>query len=148
MATVRAAEAKKRSPVLIQLFPWPIEYADGLLLHAAAEAADKASVPVGVHKDHGKKPRDHQAGGGSGRVRLVLHGGHEKFFKKDLMRKCIAAGMSKVNINGAVNESFMRAARELTAKGTGLTTIIEEQIKLMQAVVEEHMDWLISTGKA
>lgn len=64
------------------------------------------------------------------------------------MRKCIAAGMSKVNINGAVNESFMRVARELTAKGTGLTTVIEEQIKLMQAVVEEHMDWLISTGKA
>src|ERR1700760_1853004 len=55
LATVRAAEAK-RSPALIQLFPWSIEFMDGLLLHAAAEAADKASVPVGVHMDHAQSP--------------------------------------------------------------------------------------------
>lgn len=55
IATVRAAEAKK-SPALIQLFPWSIEYANGLLLHAAAEAADKASVPIGVHMDHAQSP--------------------------------------------------------------------------------------------
>ena len=51
IATVRAAEAKK-SPVLLQLFPWAIEYADGLLVHAAAEAAKHAKVPVAVHMDH------------------------------------------------------------------------------------------------
>ncbi|KAJ6157460.1 fructose-bisphosphate aldolase [Penicillium chermesinum] len=55
IASVRAAEAKK-SPVIIQLFPWAIEYADGLLLHAAAEAAAKASVPVAVHMDHAQSP--------------------------------------------------------------------------------------------
>jgi fructose-bisphosphate aldolase, class II len=55
LATVRAAEAKK-SPVLIQLFPWAIEYADGLLIHAAAEAAKNASVPVAVHMDHAQSP--------------------------------------------------------------------------------------------
>ncbi|KAI6779927.1 fructose-bisphosphate aldolase [Emericellopsis cladophorae] len=55
IASVRAAEAQ-RSPVIIQLFPWAIEYADGLLLHAAREAADKASVPVAVHMDHAQSP--------------------------------------------------------------------------------------------
>jgi fructose-bisphosphate aldolase, class II len=55
IATVRAAEAKN-SPALIQIFPWSIEYADGLLLHAAVEAADQASVPIGVHMDHAQSP--------------------------------------------------------------------------------------------
>ncbi|CAG9952524.1 unnamed protein product [Clonostachys rosea f. rosea IK726] len=55
LATVKAAEAK-RSPVIIQLFPWAIEFADGLLIHAAKEAADKASVPVAVHMDHAQSP--------------------------------------------------------------------------------------------
>lgn len=55
IASVRAAEAKK-SPVIIQLFPWALEYADGLLIHAAAEAAAKASVPVAVHMDHAQSP--------------------------------------------------------------------------------------------
>lgn len=55
LASVRAAEAKK-SPVIIQLFPWAIEFADGLLLHAAKEAADTASVPVAVHMDHAQSP--------------------------------------------------------------------------------------------
>ncbi|OAA66437.1 Ketose-bisphosphate aldolase, class-II [Niveomyces insectorum RCEF 264] len=55
LASVRAAEAKN-SPVIIQLFPWSIEYAHGLLLHAAKEAADKARVPVAVHMDHAQSP--------------------------------------------------------------------------------------------
>ncbi|KAI9900960.1 hypothetical protein N3K66_005222 [Trichothecium roseum] len=55
LASVRAAEAK-RSPVIVQLFPWAIEFADGLLVHAAKEAADKASVPVAVHMDHAQSP--------------------------------------------------------------------------------------------
>lgn len=55
IASVRAAEAKK-SPVLLQLFPWAVEYADGLLVHAAAEAAKNASAPVAVHMDHAQSP--------------------------------------------------------------------------------------------
>lgn len=55
LASVRAAEAKK-SPVIIQLFPWAIEYADSVLVHAAAEAARNASVPVAVHMDHAQTP--------------------------------------------------------------------------------------------
>jgi fructose-bisphosphate aldolase class II len=55
LATVRAAEAKK-SPAMILLFPWAVQYADGLLVHAAAEAAKKAKVPVTVHMDHAQTP--------------------------------------------------------------------------------------------
>lgn len=55
LATVRAAEAK-RSPAMILLFPWAVHYADGILVHAAAEAAKKASVPVTVHMDHAQTP--------------------------------------------------------------------------------------------
>lgn len=55
LATVRAAEAK-RSPAMILLFPWAMEYAGGILVHAAAEAARNASVPVTVHMDHAQTP--------------------------------------------------------------------------------------------
>ena len=55
LASIRAAEAQ-RSPVIVQLFPWAIEWADGVLLHAAREAADRASVPVGIHMDHAQSP--------------------------------------------------------------------------------------------
>lgn len=48
---MRAAESQ-RSPLIIQLFPWAIEATDGLLVHAAALAASRASVPVAVHLDH------------------------------------------------------------------------------------------------
>ena len=55
LASVRAAEAK-RAPLIIQLFPWAIQFANGILLHAAREAADQASVPVALHLDHAQTP--------------------------------------------------------------------------------------------
>ncbi|KAI0160434.1 tagatose 1,6-diphosphate aldolase [Xylariaceae sp. FL1272] len=235
IATVRAAEARK-SPALIQLFPWSIEYADGLLLHAAAEAADKVKVPIGVHMDHAQSPdlggydgimvdmshyekeeslrmsrelvqlckskgiitecepvringfedgiadtegmeeilttpeqaeefvalgidwlapafgNVHGAYGPKGPqldfpLRLVLHGAHEDYFQEELLRKCIAAGMSKVNINGPVNAAYTRVGAELTGK-VPLTTVVEEQRKAMRQVIEQDMDWVMSTGKA
>ena len=254
LATVRAAE-KKQSPALIQLFPWSIEFADGLLLHAAAEAAKNASVPIAVHMDHAQSPdiirRSAVLGGFDGimvdmshyekeenmrlskelveycnargiitevepgringcedgiadtegmeeilttpeeaeqfvdlgidwlapafgnvhgaygpkgpqldfprleriraavghRVRLVLHGAHEDFFQKDLLAKCIKAGMAKVNINGPVAAAYSRVGLELTGKAP-LTTVLEAQTQAMQDVIEQNMDWLLSTGRA
>lgn len=223
IATVRAAEAKK-SPALIQLFPAAIEFADGLLLHAAQEAADKASVPIGVHMDHAQTPeiirRSADLGGFDGimvdmshyereenmslskelvqycnergiitecepgringtedgiqdtadleailttpeqaeefvalgidwlapafgnvhgpygpkgpqlefdrldrihaavgdRVRLVLHGAHEKYFQQDLLRMCISHGMAKFNINAHMNNAYTEVGEKLTGK--------------------------------
>lgn len=48
---VKAAERRK-SPLIIQLFPWAITSSNGVLVHAAAQAARQASVPVAVHLDH------------------------------------------------------------------------------------------------
>ncbi|KAM0252857.1 hypothetical protein ACHAQJ_007486 [Trichoderma viride] len=48
---VKAAERQK-SPLIIQLFPWAITSSNGVLVHAAAQAARQASVPVAVHLDH------------------------------------------------------------------------------------------------
>ncbi|WXC44527.1 hypothetical protein SNK03_004259 [Fusarium graminearum] len=51
LAFVQAAEVK-RSPLIIQFFPWAITFSKGLLIHAAAHAAREASVPVAIHLDH------------------------------------------------------------------------------------------------
>jgi fructose-bisphosphate aldolase class II len=48
---IRAAE-NKRSPLIIQVFPWAITATDGLLIRAAAEAASRATVPIAIHLDH------------------------------------------------------------------------------------------------
>lgn len=55
LATVRAAE-RKRSPAMILLFPWAINYASSHLVHLAASAARSASVPIAVHMDHAQDP--------------------------------------------------------------------------------------------
>ncbi|KAH8898670.1 aldolase [Thozetella sp. PMI_491] len=55
IATVRAAEAAK-SPAIVQLFPWAIEYAGNALVFAAAEACHSASVPIALHLDHCQSP--------------------------------------------------------------------------------------------
>ncbi|EGX88212.1 Ketose-bisphosphate aldolase, class-II [Cordyceps militaris CM01] len=51
IAFIQAAEAK-RSPLIIQVFPWAITFSSGLLVVAAAHAAKQASVPVAIHLDH------------------------------------------------------------------------------------------------
>jgi fructose-bisphosphate aldolase class II len=256
LASVKAAEAKK-SPVIIQLFPWAVHFAEGLLVHAAAEAADKASVPVAVHMDHAQTPeivrKAADLGGFDGimvdmshyekeenfaktrelvkycnergiiteaepgridggedgvgdtadlglsgilttpeqaeefvslginwlapafgnvhgkygpkgpqldfprlrgirdqvgdRVDLVLHGAGTEWFGEKLIKECIKAGMSKINLNDAVNDHFMHVMKEKAGK-VPLTTLLEDATKAMQDAVERHMDWMGSTGKA
>ncbi|KAF4928124.1 putative fructose-bisphosphate aldolase [Colletotrichum viniferum] len=51
IGVVRAAE-RKRSPLIIQLFPWLISLSNGVLVHTAAQAAKQATVPIAVHLDH------------------------------------------------------------------------------------------------
>lgn len=51
IGVVRAAE-RKRSPLIIQLFPWSISFSNGVLVHTAAQAAKQATVPIAVHLDH------------------------------------------------------------------------------------------------
>lgn len=98
LASVRAAEAK-RSPLIIQLFPWAIEYADSVLVHAAAEAAAKASVPVVVHMDHAQSPeiikRAADMGGFDGIMVDMSHYETEENLRltKELVEYCAARGI-------------------------------------------------------
>ncbi|KAL8695536.1 MAG: hypothetical protein Q9224_003375, partial [Gallowayella concinna] len=55
IATVQAAEAK-RSPAMILLFPWAMQYGANLLVNLAADACRSASVPVTLHMDHAQYP--------------------------------------------------------------------------------------------
>ncbi|OKL62530.1 putative fructose-bisphosphate aldolase [Talaromyces atroroseus] len=252
LATVRAAEAKK-SPAMILLFPWAVHYADGVLVHAAAEAAKNAKVPVTVHMDHAQTPeiiryaaelggfdsimvdmshyekeenlaktRELVAycnergiateaepgrieGGEDGvadtvdlsgllttpeeshefvatgidwlapafgnvhgsygprgiqleydrlqsinqavgdKVRLVLHGSDE--FTTEIFQKCIANGVSKVNINKVMNNEYVRVQAEKAGK-VPLTTLLEEATNAMQKAIERCIDMLGSAGKA
>ncbi|KAK3938822.1 fructose-bisphosphate aldolase [Diplogelasinospora grovesii] len=252
IATVRAAEAA-RSPAMVLLFPWAIEYAGDALVKAAAEAAHSASVPVSLHLDHAQTPElvrraadipdgfdsimcdmshyekeenlqltaelvkyCHERGiaaeaepgrieGGEDgvaetadleavlttpeqaeefvatgiemlapafgnvhgeygprgiqleydrlesinkavgdRVRLVLHGADP--FDESIFKKCIAAGVTKVNINKGMNNHYARVQEEM--QGKPLTSVIEAGTKAMQEAIERYMHWLGSAGKA
>ncbi|KAH8893878.1 aldolase [Thozetella sp. PMI_491] len=252
IATVRAAEAA-RSPAMVLLFPWAIEYAGNSLVRAAADAAHSASVPVSLHLDHAQTPElvrraadiedafdsimcdmshyekeenlqlttelvqyCHERGiateaepgrieGGEDgvaetvdlegvlttpeqaeefvatgiemlapafgnvhgeygprgirleydrlesinkavgdRVRLVLHGADP--FDEAIFRKCIDAGVTKININKGMNNHYADAQEEL--RGKPLTTVIEAGTKRMQVAIEKYMHWLGSAGKA
>lgn len=257
LATARAA-SKKRSPAIIQLFPWAVHYADGVLVHAAAEAARNASrsastpAPVTVHMDHAQTPEmirraadlggfnsimvdmsHHEKaenlrltrelvaychargiateaepgrieGGEDGvadtadlagmlttpaeseefvatgidwlapafgnvhgeygprgiqleyerlqsiqdkvgdRVKLVLHGADP--FTQEIFQKCIAGGVSKVNINKVLNNEYVRVQREKAGR-IPLTSLLEEATDAMQEAVERCMDMLGSTGR-
>ncbi|KAF2255083.1 aldolase [Trematosphaeria pertusa] len=98
IASVKAAEAKN-SPVLIQLFPWAIHFAGGILVHAAKEAADNASVPVAVHMDHAQTPeivrKAADLGGFDGIMVDMSHYEKEENFRltKELVKYCNERGI-------------------------------------------------------
>lgn len=252
IATVRAAEAA-RSPAMVLLFPWAIEYAGDALVKAAAEAAHSASVPVSLHLDHAQTPElvrraadipdafdsimcdmSHYEkeenlqltkelveychargiateaepgrieGGEDGvaetidleavlttpeqaeefvatgiemlapafgnvhgeygprgiqleydrlesvnkavgdRVRLVLHGADP--FDEKIFRRCIDAGVTKININKGMNNHYAAVQEEM--RGKPLTSVIEAGTKRMQAAIKVYMEWFGSKGKA
>ncbi|OAA53313.1 Ketose-bisphosphate aldolase, class-II [Cordyceps fumosorosea ARSEF 2679] len=252
LAFVQAAEAK-RSPLIIQVFPWAITFSSGLLVIAAAHAARNASVPVAVHLDHAQDeamirhaadalPFDsimvdmshyemeenlaktaelvkycHERGvateaepgrieGGedgiadtedlegkltteeqvedfvatgidflapafgnvhgeygprgpelqfdrlqrirekvNGRVRVVLHGTND--FPEPIMRRCIAGGVSKVNVNKLVLDDYL-IHLQTTAPKLNLTTSMEQGVKAVRKLMERQMDVCKSTGMA
>ena len=85
--------------VIIQLFPWAVNFANGLLVHAAKEAADEASVPVAVHMDHAQSPeivrRAADLGGFDGIMVDMSHYEKEENFAKtrELVQYCNERGI-------------------------------------------------------
>jgi fructose-bisphosphate aldolase class II len=250
---VRAAE-RKRSPLIIQVFPWAITASDGLLVRATADAASRATVPIAVHLDHAQDenlirlaadtlPFDsimvdmshyekaenlsktaalveychargiateaepgrieggedgiadtadlesilttpeevaefidtgvdflapvfgnvHGEYGSRGpqldfkrlesirdharakNVRVVLHGTNG--FTKDVMRQCIAAGVSKINVNKLTLENYQKHL-QLNASKLSLTQLLEAGMAEVQRDTEEQMDICMSSVKA
>ncbi|KAJ5140192.1 fructose-bisphosphate aldolase [Penicillium atrosanguineum] len=141
LATVRAAEAK-RSPAMILLFPWAVHYADGILVHAAAEAARNASVPVTVHMDHAQTPeiirRAADLGGFDSIMIDMSH--YEKAenlaLTRELVEYCHARGIATEAEPGRIEGGEDGIAD--TADLEGLLTTPEES----QEFVDTGIDWL------
>ncbi len=76
-------------------------------------------------------------------VRLVLHG--TDGFDKEIYKRCIEAGITKVNINGVLNTRYTKVQRE---GGFGVSETMERGTKGMQEAVEECMEMLGCVGMA
>src|SRR5699024_9734548 len=141
LATVRAAEAK-RSSAMILLFPWAVHYADGILVHAAAEAARNASVPVTVHMDHAQSPEIIKRAANIGGFDSIMvdMSRHEEAENLALKRELVAYGHER----GIATEAEPRRIEggedgvADTADLEGLLTTPEESVEF----VETGIDWL------
>ncbi|EKG10753.1 Ketose-bisphosphate aldolase class-2 [Macrophomina phaseolina MS6] len=141
LATVRAAEAK-RSPAMLLLFPWAIHYADGLLVHLAAEAARNASVPITVHLDHAQTPeivrRAADLGGFDSIMIDMSH--YEKAenlaLTRELVQYCRARGIATEAEPGRIEGGEDGVGD--TADLEGLLTTPEEA----REFVDTGIDWL------
>ena len=76
-------------------------------------------------------------------VRLVLHG--TDGFDGGIYERCVRGGISKVNVNGVVNQRYLEVQRE---GGRGVSETMERGTRVMQEAVELCMDLLGSSGKA
>ncbi|KAK0249987.1 hypothetical protein LTS09_014867 [Friedmanniomyces endolithicus] len=141
IASVAAAEAKF-SPVILQLFPWAVEYADGLLVHAAAEAAAKAKVPVAVHMDHCQSPemvkRAADLGGFDGIMVDMSHYEKEENLAKtkELTAYCHARGIITEAEPGRINGGEDGVSD--TADLEGILTTVEQADEF----IATGIDWL------
>ncbi|KAK0270849.1 hypothetical protein LTR35_013901 [Friedmanniomyces endolithicus] len=141
IASVAAAEAKS-SPVILQLFPWAVEYANGLLVHAAAEAAAKAKVPVAVHMDHCQSPemvkRAADLGGFDGIMVDMSHYEKEENLAKtkELTEYCHARGIITEAEPGRINGGEDGVSD--TADLEGILTTVEQADEF----IATGIDWL------
>lgn len=79
-----------------------------------------------------------------GRVRIVLHGTNG--FPDDLTRRCIATGVSKINVNRLVLDTYNK---HLQAQANKLcqTQLIDEGIRLVQDLQEYQFRVCGSAGR-
>jgi fructose-bisphosphate aldolase class II len=78
-------------------------------------------------------------------VRLVLHGTNG--FAPELMKKCIEAGVSKINVNRLVLDDYYTHLRSQVNQLTH-TSLIEQGVKKVTAQTIEWMEICGSVGKA
>lgn len=81
----------------------------------------------------------------NGRVHIVLHGTNG--FEPQLMKKCIAMGVSKINVNKLVLDTYYKHLEHSVGKMPH-TVLIEQGT---QCVIDRTMEWMKycgSTGQA
>ncbi|KAL4873049.1 hypothetical protein BDV12DRAFT_115901 [Aspergillus spectabilis] len=83
-------------------------------------------------------------GQADGRVRLVLHGTNG--FEPELMKKCIAAGVSKINVNRLVLDDYYAHLHASVGKMPH-TQLIEEGIEKVAQLTIKWMEICGSAGK-
>ena len=80
-----------------------------------------------------------------GKVELVLHGTNE--FTEGILRKCVAAGMTRINVNQLVLCTYEDFCNENQGK-LPLTEFMEKASDVIQARLEWMMDVVGSSGQA
>lgn len=80
-----------------------------------------------------------------GRVRLVLHGTNG--FAPELMKKCIEAGVSKINVNRLVLDDYYEHLRSQVNQLTH-TSLMEQGVEKVIAQTIEWMEICGSVGNA
>lgn len=141
VATVRAAEAK-RSPAMILLFPWAMQYGGNLLVNLAAEACRSASVPMTLHMDHAQDPDIIRRAANTGKFDSIMvdmsHFEKEENLSKtkELVRYCHDRGIATEAEPGRI-EGGEDGVKD-TADLEGMLTSPEEA----QRFVDTGISWL------
>ncbi|OAA69195.1 Ketose-bisphosphate aldolase, class-II [Akanthomyces lecanii RCEF 1005] len=81
-----------------------------------------------------------------GRVRIALHGTNG--FPKDILQKCIALGVSKVNVNRLVLDDYYEYLHHDSTRKLPHTRIIEESTDKVVKLTMKWMEICGSAGKA
>lgn len=90
MAVIDAAETQK-APVILQTTPSTIKYADVAYFYANAKvAAEKASVPVAMHLDHGNSFQLAIQAFHGGYTSIMIDGSHQSFADNIALSKSVA----------------------------------------------------------
>ncbi|KAL1854433.1 hypothetical protein Daus18300_011453 [Diaporthe australafricana] len=80
------------------------------------------------------------------RARIALHGTNG--FPPGLMRQCIKAGATKINVNRIVLDDYYAHLRAETARTKSHTTLLEESVNKVVNQTVEWMEIIGSAGKA
>lgn len=81
----------------------------------------------------------------NGRVRMALHGTNS--FAPELMKQCIAAGVSKINVNKLVLDDYLDHFAANAGK-ISLTTLMEQGVEQVIGLTAKWMEYCGSAGKA
>jgi fructose-bisphosphate aldolase class II len=127
----------KITPLIIQLFQSTVTFSDGLLVHFAAQAASKASVPLPVYLDHFQDEdmvkRACELPFDSIMVDMSHHSKEENLAKTELVSYCQARGSATEAEPGRIKGGEDGISD--TADLSGMMTTLEEAQQFVETGV-------------